>query len=105
MKKGYYSIDQTYQEILRARRPEPVRSRRLYFEYVSKYRRIIVVEDAGGFEIEVTYKADAKHIPSWTKRYGAVGMAIAWAEAIADNREIRINGIMTIREAPGKRLI
>ncbi len=74
----------------------------IYFEYVSKYRRIVIVGEVNGFELRVTYRGI--DIPSWSKNYGKKEDAIAWAKASSANRELVI-GCLTIKEAVGKQII
>jgi len=89
-----------------------VNSRPLYYEYVSKYRRIIVTSETGKncfnetvecFIIEVSYKGVG--LKTWSKTWCNKSDAIAWAKTYAENREINIGGRMTIKEAIGKQLI
>ncbi len=94
------SIMDTYKEIASVK--NPVVGRRIYFEFVSKYRRVIVVADGSGFEIETSYKG--LELASWTKRYGDLAIAMAWAERISANNEILL-GCLTLREPKGKRII
>lgn len=70
----------------------------LYFEYVSKYRRVTVVGIGRGFELRVNYKGIA--VKDWSRSYGDIATAMAWAKVQADNREIT-TGSLTIREAIG----
>lgn len=74
----------------------------LYYEYVSKYRRVTVVGNGNGFELRVHYKG--LPIKDWSRTYGVKEDAIAWAKTQADNRELLL-GALTIKEAPGRRLI
>jgi len=79
-----------------------VKSNRIHLEYVSKYRRVLVLADGSGFVISVSYKlVDVK---PWENRYGTLSLAMAWANAQIKNREIYL-GSLTIIEAPGKRII
>lgn len=73
----------------------------IYFEYVSKYRRVLVVGVGRGFELRVSYKG--LPVKNWSKNYGVKEDAIAWAVVQSENREISF-GCMTIKEPTGKRL-
>ena len=82
-----------------------VSSNRLYFEWVSQYRRIVVVEDGSGFEIRVTYKGLAADCKPWSTRWGVLSDAMGWAQFYADNKEVRINRCLTAKDFNGKRII
>lgn len=74
----------------------------IYFEYVSKYRRVVVVGVGAGFELRVTYKGIP--VPAWSKNYGYKGDALGWAKVQSENRDI-LFGCLTIKEPLGKRII
>jgi hypothetical protein len=77
------------------------KAQRIYFEYVSKYRRIVVLEHGRGFEISVTYKGFAKEYNKpYSTYWGELPDAIGWAKAYVENRNI-ICGNLTIIEACG----
>lgn len=88
-----------------------VSSRPIYYEYVSKYRRILVTSETGKncfgetvecFITEVSYKnCDLK---AWSKTWGDKQVAIGWAKVYAGNRDI-VLGRLTIKEPIGKQLI
>lgn len=82
-----------------------VSSNRLYFEWTSQYRRIVVVEDGAGFEVRVTYKGLAADCKPWATRWGVLSDAMAWAQVYADNKEVRINRLLTAKDFNGKRII
>jgi hypothetical protein len=94
---------QIYKEIQESRK-EVERSAELFYEYVSPYRRVIMVKDGSGWEIRVSYRGFAKELKSWTKRYGDKDICAAWTKAQVANRNI-VLGCLTIKEAPGKVII
>lgn len=97
------SIMQTYFEILDSRKA-PAKSSELFYEYVSPYRRVVMVKDGYGWEMRVSYHGFAKELKSWVKRYGDKDMCAAWTKVHVENRNIEL-GILTIKEAPGKVVI
>ena len=97
------SIMQTYFEI-RDSRKAPAKSAELFFEYVSVYRRVVMVKDGSGWEMRVTYHGFAKEHKPWFKRYGDKDICAAWTKVHVEDRNIRL-GILTIKEAPGKVII
>ena len=95
----------TNKEIITAYNHNSSYARRIYYEYVSQYRRIVVLENGNGFEICVSYKDIAKeYIKSWSSCWGEIADAINWAKAYSENRNI-VCGILTIVEKRGKQLI
>lgn len=74
----------------------------LHYEFVSTYRRVIVVAEGDGFELRVSYKR--LPLESWSKRYGVKEDAVAWAEVQAANKDISF-GCMTVKDYAGKRII
>lgn len=97
------SIMETYNELLQVRN-EPAKSAELFYEYVSPYRRVVMVKDGSGWEMRVSYHGFAKEIKSWAKRYGDKDMCAAWTKVHVGDRNIRL-GILTIKEAPGRVII
>ena len=97
------SIMQTWNELKAAK--SPVNGLPIYFEYVSKYRRVLVLNDGNTWVLRVSYKADAKNIPSWEKTYGDKSVCFAWANVQVENRNIVVSPAFTIIEAKGKTLI
>ncbi|WP_431129691.1 hypothetical protein [Flagellimonas flava] len=95
MSRGVYipELDNVYATNLRKGDAKPI-----YFEYLSKYRRIMVLGDSSGHIIEVSYKG--VDVPAWSKRYKEKEHAIAWAKQIAENRDICL-GMLTICEPIG----
>lgn len=71
---------------------------RLYYEFVSKYRRVIVVEEGNGFELRVSYKG--LPLKPWSKRYGVKEDAVAWARVQAANTSIAM-GCVTLKDYNG----
>ena len=71
------------------------------YEFVSKYRRVLVVGEGSGFELRVSYKG--LPVNPWSKRYGAKEDAIAWAKVQSSNNSI-VMGILTIKDYGGKRI-
>jgi hypothetical protein len=57
---------QTYQELMNVRKG-PATGAELFYEYVSMYRRVIMVKDGSGWEMRVSYHGFAKELKSWTK--------------------------------------
>ncbi len=53
----------------------------------------------------MSYKSDAKNIPSWGKTYGDKETCFAWANAAADNRNVVVSPSFTIIEAKGNIVI
>ena len=97
-------FDQTRKEIEAAYATQN-NARRLYYEYNSKYRRIIVIGEGSGFVIETSYKGFAKEFnKEWSTRWGVKEHAIAWAKCYSENRNIRC-GNLTIIEEIGKQII
>jgi hypothetical protein len=94
---------QTYNEIVEARK-QPVRAAELFYEYVSEYRRVVMVLDGSTWELRVTYHGFAKELKGWFKTYGDKDVCAAWTKTQVANRDIRM-GILTIKEAPGKVII
>lgn len=97
------NIMQTYNELMNVKNPN--NGLPIYFEYVSKYRRILVVLDGSTWTIKVSFKGDARHIKPFEKTYGDKSIAIAWAKQIASNRDILMGSSFTVKEAIGKTLI
>lgn len=97
------SIMQTWNELNAMKLP--VSGLPIYFEYVSKYRRVLVLKDGNTWMLRVCYKADAKNIPSWGKTYGDKDVCFAWANTQVENRNIIVSTAFTIVEATGKILI
>lgn len=99
------SFNATKQEIMTAYSHNTNTSRRIYYEYNSQYRRIVVLENGSGFEICVSYKGVAKEYNKpWSTCWGVREDAIAWAKGYSENRNI-ICGILTIIEKRGNQLI
>jgi len=97
-------FEQTYQEIKSAYLPVS-NARPIYFEYVSDYRRIVVLGKESGFEIRTEYKGFAKEFcKTWSTHWGQKDHAIAWAKCYAANRNI-VCGNLTITEKIGKQII
>ena len=95
----------TRKEMLTAYSNEVSISRRIYYEYSSQYRRIVVLEHGTGFEIYVSYKGTAKNYnKSYSTFWGEKNDAIGWARVYSENRDIRC-GILTIIEKMGKQII
>ena len=88
MSRGKYiaELDNVY-----AARNIDATARPIYYEYVSKYRRITVLGDNSGFEIEVSYKG--VDVNDWSKRYRVKSHALSWAKSIATNRHIQTKSI------------
>lgn len=74
----------------------------LYYEFVSTYRRVIVVAEGNGFELRVSYKR--LPLNSWSKRYGTKEDAIAWAKVQSANNDI-LMGCITIKDYGGRKVI
>lgn len=74
----------------------------LHYEFVSTYRRVIVVAEGNGSELRVSYKR--LPIKSWSKRYRVKEDAIAWAKVQAANNNISF-GCMTVKDYAGKQII
>jgi uncharacterized membrane protein len=99
------SFNATHKEILTAYSHDVSISRRIYYEYSSQYRRIVVLEHGSGFEIHVSYKDIAREYnKSYSTFWGEKNDAIGWAKIYSENRNIRC-GILTIIEKRGKQLI
>ena len=95
----------TNQEIMTAYSHNISNARRIYYEYISQYRRIVVLENGTGFEICVSYKDVAKEYnKTWSSCWGVKEDAIAWAKAYSENRNI-VCGRLTIIEKIGRQLI
>lgn len=95
---------QTYQEILACYAPKST-ARPIYYEYVSDYRRIVVLGNENGFEIRTEYKGFAKEFcKTWSTFWGQKPDAIAWAKCYSQNRNI-VCGNLTIIERVGKQII
>lgn len=77
----------------------------ILFEYVSAYRRVVVLQTGSAYQVRTTYKGLCRELKEWSTYWGDKAVATAWAETYAANREIILSGILTIKEAPGKRLI
>ena len=97
------NIMQTYNELMNVKNPN--NGLPIYFEYVSKYRRILVVLDGSTWTIKVSFKGDARHIKSFEKIYGDKSIAFAWAKQIASNRDIFMGSSFIVKEAIGQTLI
>jgi hypothetical protein len=97
------SIMQTYNELMNAKK-QPARSAELFYEYVSPYRRVVMVLDGSTWELRVTYHGFAKELKGCVKTYGDKSICAAWTLAQVNNRDIRM-GCLTIKEAPGKVII
>jgi hypothetical protein len=99
------SFKVTSQEIMTAYSHNASTSRRIYYEYNSKYRRIVVLENGSGFEICVSYKDIAKEYNKpWSTCWGEKKDALGWAKVYSENRNVSC-GILTIIEKTGKQLI
>lgn len=97
------SIMDTYKELIAIRKPSS--GLPIYFEYVSKYRRVLIVKDQNTWILRVSYKGTAAHIKTWQKTYADQSVCKAWAMVQANNTEILISPMLTIREAIGKVII
>jgi hypothetical protein len=94
------TIMQTYRELVQVKNPSiglPI-----YFEYVSAYRRIVVVLDDSTWTIKCSFKGMAADLKPFEKTYGDKEVALAWAKAMAQNREVILSHTLTVREAKGK---
>ena len=86
------------------------KGRPIFFEYVSDYRRIVVLGTVDypkvkGFEIRTEYKGFAKEFnDTWSTHWGLKSDAIAWAKGYSENRSIMCGNI-TIKENTGKQTI
>lgn len=98
------TIMQTYNELVNARKKNHVRSAELFYEYVSPYRRVVMVLDGSTWELRVTYHGFAKELKGWFKTYGDKSICAAWTKVQVANRDIRM-GCLTIKEAPGEVII
>lgn len=95
---------QTELEIKAAYAPQS-NARPIYFEYVSDYRRIVVLGEDSGFQIRTEYKGFAKEFcKTWSTYWGQKSDAIAWAKYYSQNRNI-VCGNLTIIEKIGKQII
>jgi len=98
------TFEQTRREIEAAYAPKS-NARPIYYEYVSDYRRIVVLGKDYGFEIITEYKGFAKELnKTWSTHWGVKADAIAWAKCYSQNRNI-ICGGLTIIEKVGKQII
>lgn len=97
-------FNQTYMEIKACYAPAS-NGRPIFYEYVSDYRRIVVLGNNPGFEIRTEYKGFAKEfIKTWSTHWGDKSIAIAWAKYYAQNRNI-VCGNLTIIEKVGRQII
>jgi len=83
----------------------PINGLPIYFEYTSKYRRVLVLKDANTWILKVSYKGSAKNIPRWEKTFGDKETCFGWANVQVDNRNIIVSPAFTIVEAKGNILI
>lgn len=100
------SFNQTYEEIKSAYDKSVItESLQICYEYVSKYRRIVVLFDSTAYEIRVNYKLDAREYnKDFSVRWVEKDHAIAWAKTYAKNRNINF-GCLTVIEKIGDQKI
>ena len=83
----------------------PSNARRIYYEYSSDYRRIVMLENGTGFEVRTEYKGFAKEFnKTWSTYWGTKEIAMAYAKCYSDNRYV-VCGNLTIKEKQGTQII
>lgn len=93
----------TYAELMNVK--NPVIGLPIYFEYVSKYRRVLLVKDGSSWIMKVSFHGDAKHIKSYKHTWGYKQDAYADAKSTVAFRDILMGASFTVKEAIGKTII